>query len=78
MGDLLRLYIIFLKIGGVTFGGGLAMFPILHHEFIEKRGWITERELTDYYAIGQCTPGIIAAHSPKPSLEYSPGSRRFT
>ena len=38
------------------------MFPILHHEFIEKRGWITERELTDYYAIGQCTPGIIAVN----------------
>lgn len=62
MGDLLRLYIIFLKIGGVTFGGGLAMYPILHHEFIEKRGWITERELTDYYAVGQCTPGIIAVN----------------
>ena len=58
--NLLRLYLIFLKIGAVTFGGGLAMYPILHREFIEDRGWITEDELTDYYAVGQCTPGVVA------------------
>ena len=60
MKDLLRLYLIFLKIGAITFGGGLAMYPILHREFIEERGWITEEELTDYYAVGQCTPGVVA------------------
>ena len=62
MKNLLQLYLIFLKIGSVTFGGGLAMYPILSYEFIEKRGWITEAELTDYYAVGQCTPGIIAVN----------------
>lgn len=57
---LLHLYLIFLKIGAVTFGGGLAMYPILRREFIEDRGWITDEELTDYYAVGQCTPGVVA------------------
>ncbi len=62
MKNLLQLYLIFLKIGSVTFGGGLAMYPILYDEFVKKRGWITEAELTDYYAVGQCTPGIIAVN----------------
>ena len=38
------------------------MFPLLRREFVETRGWITEAELTDYYAVGQCTPGIIAVN----------------
>ena len=59
---LLELFFIFAKIGLFTFGGGYAMFPILKSELIEKRGWITEDELLDYYAIGQCTPGIIAVN----------------
>lgn len=59
---LFELFFIFAKIGLFTFGGGYAMFPILKGELIEKRGWITEDELLDYYAIGQCTPGIIAVN----------------
>ena len=59
---LIQLFFIFSKIGLFTFGGGYAMFPILKSELIEKRGWITEDELLDYYAIGQCTPGIIAVN----------------
>ena len=59
---LIKLFFIFAKIGLFTFGGGYAMFPILKSELIEKRGWITEDELLDYYAIGQCTPGIIAVN----------------
>lgn len=59
---LFQLFFIFAKIGLFTFGGGYAMFPILKSELIEKRGWITEDELLDYYAIGQCTPGIIAVN----------------
>ncbi|HIR17569.1 MAG TPA: chromate transporter [Candidatus Caccocola faecigallinarum] len=62
MKELIELYLIFLKLGSVTFGGGLAMFPLLRREFVETRGWITEAELTDYYAVGQCTPGIIAVN----------------
>lgn len=56
------LYFTFAKMGAVTFGGGLAMMPVLQKELITKRGWITDEELLDYYAIGQSTPGIIAVN----------------
>lgn len=60
--DLLSLFFVFFKIGSITFGGGLAMLPILEHELIKKRNWVSSRELIDYYAIGQSTPGIIAVN----------------
>lgn len=60
--SLLELFLAFVKIGAFTFGGGLAMMPIMQRELIEKRGWITEEELIDYFAIGQSTPGIIAVN----------------
>ena len=60
---LLQIYWSFFKIGGLTFGGGLTMLPMLEHELIEKRNWISEEELLDCYAIGQCTPGIIAVNT---------------
>ena len=59
----LDLFWTFAKIGACTFGGGYAMLPILQRELVEKRGWATEEELTDYFAIGQCTPGIIAVNT---------------
>ena len=60
--EFLELYLAFVKIGAFTFGGGLAMMPIMQRELIEKRGWLTEEELIDYFAIGQSTPGIIAVN----------------
>ncbi len=60
MKELLELFTIFMKIGSVAFGGGYALLPILQKEFVIKRGWTTDEELMDYFAIGQCTPGIIA------------------
>ena len=60
---LLTLFLTFAKVGVMTFGGGYAMLPILQREVVEKRAWATEEELTDYYAIGQCTPGIIAVNT---------------
>lgn len=63
MRDLIDLFLVFAKIGGFTFGGGYAMLPILQAEVVEKRKWATEEELMDYYAIGQCTPGIIAVNT---------------
>lgn len=60
--EFLNLYLAFVKIGTFTFGGGLAMMPIMQRELIEKRGWVTEEELIDYFAIGQSTPGIIAVN----------------
>ena len=62
MTSLWELFRVFAKIGGVTFGGGMAMLPILQTEIVEKRHWATEGQLTDYYAVGQCTPGIIAVN----------------
>ena len=59
----LDLFLTFAKIGVCTFGGGYAMLPILQREVVEKEGWATEEELTDYFAIGQCTPGIIAVNT---------------
>ena len=59
----LDLFLTFAKIGGFTFGGGYAMLPILQREVVEDKGWATEQELLDYYAIGQCTPGIIAVNT---------------
>lgn len=58
-----ELYISFFKIGGLTFGGGLAMLPMLQREIVADRGWCTEEEILDMYAIGQCTPGIIAVNT---------------
>lgn len=59
----LDLYLTFARIGGLTFGGGYAMLPMLQKEIVENRGWVSEEELMDYYAIGQCTPGIIAVNT---------------
>ena len=57
------LFLTFAKVGVCTFGGGYAMLPILQREVVEKKGWVTEEEVTDYFAIGQCTPGIIAVNT---------------
>lgn len=58
----LELYYVFAKIGTFTIGGGLAMMPMIQKELIEKRHWITDDELLDYYAVGQSTPGIVAVN----------------
>ena len=63
MNKYLDLFLTFARIGGLTFGGGYAMLPMLQKEVVEKRGWATEEELMDYYALGQCTPGIIAVNT---------------
>ena len=57
---LLDLFLTFAKMGAMTFGGGYAMLPILQREVVEKKKWATEDQLADYYAVGQCTPGIVA------------------
>lgn len=57
------LFITFARIGVMTFGGGYAMLPILQREVAENKRWATEEELMDYFAIGQCTPGVIAVNT---------------
>lgn len=63
MKELLELFLAFARIGGLTFGGGYAMLPMLQREAVEKHGWVTEEELMDYYAVGQCIPGVIAVNT---------------
>lgn len=63
MKTLIQMFLIFARIGGFTFGGGYAMLPMLQREVVENKKWATQEELMDYYAIGQCTPGIIAVNT---------------
>ena len=59
MKELISLFLTFARIGAFTFGGGYAMLPMLQREVVQSRKWATEDEVLDYFAIGQCTPGVI-------------------
>ncbi len=63
MKQLWQLFLAFAKVGVMTFGGGYAMIPILEREIVDNHGWATNEELMDYYAVGQCTPGVIAVNT---------------
>ena len=63
MKRLFELFLAFAKVGVMTFGGGYAMLPILEREIVEAKGWASSEELMDYYAVGQCTPGVIAVNT---------------
>jgi len=58
-----EIFLSFAKVGLLTFGGGYAMLPILEKEVVENKGWVTNEEVMDYYAVGQCTPGAIAVNT---------------
>ena len=57
---LMDLFITFFKMGCIAFGGGYALLPIIQREIVENKGWATNEEVIDYFAVGQCTPGIIS------------------
>ena len=63
MKQLLELFAAFARVGMMTFGGGYAMIPILEREIVDRQGWASGEELMDYYAVGQCTPGVIAVNT---------------
>ncbi len=63
MKELAELFLTFAKIGVMTFGGGYAMLPMLEREVVAEKKWATSEELLDYFAVGQCTPGIIAVNT---------------
>ena len=63
MSVLWELFAAFARIGALTFGGGYAMIPMLEREVVNRHHWATEEELMDYYAVGQCTPGVIAVNT---------------
>ncbi len=58
-----EIFISFARVGALTFGGGYAMLPILRKEVIDIKGWISEEQMMDSYAIAQVSPGIIAVNT---------------
>ena len=52
----------FFLLGVQLLGGGYVIVPLIQQSIIDKHKWITNDELTDFYALGQCIPGIIAAN----------------
>ena len=63
MKQLWQLFLAFARVGVMTFGGGYAMIPILEREIVDRHGWASSEELMDYYAVGQCTPGVITVNT---------------
>lgn len=61
--EILKLFLIFLKIGAFTFGGGYAMIPLITEETVRKQKWIEEKDILDVVAIAESTPGPIAVNS---------------
>lgn len=59
----IKLFLIMFKISAFTFGGGLVIVTLMQKEFVEKRNWFTEQEMTDFIAIGQTAPGAIAINA---------------
>lgn len=58
-----ELFCTFFRMGAFTFGGGYAMLPMIEREIVQKKKWATSQEVMDYFAIGQCTPGVIAVNT---------------
>ena len=61
--ELFELFVIFFRIGGLTFGGGYAMLPMIQSEIVQNKKWATDEEVMNYYAVSQCTPGVIAVNT---------------
>ena len=63
MKALWKIFLVFLKIGAFTFGGGYAMIPLIQREVVENKKWVTEEDLLDIVAIAESTPGPIAINA---------------
>lgn len=55
-----NLFTSFFKLGLFTFGGGMAMLPLIRDLTVEKKGWLTDDEMVDCFAVCQSLPGVIA------------------
>lgn len=62
MKEILEIFLTFFKVSSATFGGGMAMLPILQREIVVNKGWATDEEVIDYYALSQGLPGIVAVN----------------
>ena len=61
MSELLLLFLEFFKMGALTFGGGYAMIPFIE-ETVLRHDWMTTRELVDFIAVSESTPGAFAVN----------------
>ena len=59
---LYQIFKTFFKVGTLLLGGGYVILPLLQAELVDKKKWITDDELCEFYALGQSIPGIIAAN----------------
>lgn len=60
--SLIKLFLIFTKIGAILLGGGYVILPIMTSEFVDKRKLVEHDDVIDYFALAQSLPGIIAAN----------------
>ena len=60
---LYQIFKTFFKVGTLLLGGGYVILPLLQSELVDKKQWIDDDELCEYYALGQSVPGIIAANT---------------
>jgi chromate transporter len=60
---LLNIYLTFLKLGSVSFGGGYAMLSLMQLEIVEKKKWVDKEKIIDIFAVGESLPGAIALNS---------------
>ena len=58
-----QIFTTFFKIGAFTFGGGLAMIPLIQKEAVENHGWVSDDDILEIVAIAESTPGPIAINS---------------
>ena len=54
-----RLFLTFLKIGAVLYGGGYVILAFLQNDFVDRLGWLTQQQLIDAVSVGQVTPGPV-------------------
>ena len=62
MKEYLDIFLTFMRVGVMTFGGGYAMIPVVERELIKRKGWIPIEEVMDYYTVSQIIPGIIGVN----------------
>ncbi len=60
---LFELFIVFARISALTIGGGYVMFPLMKRDVVDSKGWLTDEQMVDFYALGQSIPGIIAMNT---------------
>lgn len=63
MKEVFKLFLTFFKLGLFMFGGGYTMLPMLERELVEKKKYLSQDQLLNFYAVSQCTPGIIAINT---------------